>query len=366
MDHINELADILNESLKWNKARIDCFAKMLLALFTVKTINLTELSCAFMSNALQESRYKRLVRFFRLFNIDFNVIAEIIFKLFMFNEGNYYLTMDRTNWQWGKSKINVLMLGIVYKGVAIPIYWELLNKKGNSDTEERIKLIQKFIDKFGKTRIEGLLADREFVGHNWFEWLIKEQLPFYIRIKNNTISSNDKGLSVDIDGLFYKLEIGKKRAINGKRKVFCHDLYLTGLRLTDGDLLIVASNINNKEHDAIEIYAKRWEIETLFSCLKSRGFRFEETHVTNQERIKKLLVLLAIGFCWAHKMGEWRHESKKPIKVKKHGRFAKSFFRYGLDYIREAILKVLVRSDFFRDCLNIIKLPLATLCVNLE
>ena len=55
MDHINELADILNESLKWNKARIDCFAKMLLALFTVKTINLTELSCAFMSNALQES-----------------------------------------------------------------------------------------------------------------------------------------------------------------------------------------------------------------------------------------------------------------------------------------------------------------------
>jgi hypothetical protein len=45
---------------------------------------------------------------------------------------------------------------------------------------------------------------------------------------------------------------------------------------------------------------------------------------------------------------------------------AKSFFRYGLDYIREAILKVLVRSDFFRDCLNIIKLPLATLCVNLE
>ncbi|MBK9040676.1 MAG: transposase [Bdellovibrionales bacterium] len=33
---------------------------------------------------------------------------------------------------------------------------------------------------------------------------------------------------------------------------------------------------------------ERWQIETLFSCLKSRGFNLEETHVTDLERIKKL------------------------------------------------------------------------------
>ena len=30
------------------------------------------------------------------------------------------------------------MLAIVYRGIAIPIHWTLLNKRGNSDTKERI------------------------------------------------------------------------------------------------------------------------------------------------------------------------------------------------------------------------------------
>ena len=34
-------------------------------------------------------------------------------------------------------------------------------------------------------------------------------------------------------------------------------------------------------------YAQRWGIEVLFGDLKSRGFNFEDTHVTNMESIKK-------------------------------------------------------------------------------
>jgi hypothetical protein len=68
-------------------------------------------------------------------------------------DGQWYLSMDRTNWRWGKSDINILMLGIVFKGTAIPIYWMLLDKGGNSDTLERIELIQMFIDHFGKNSV---------------------------------------------------------------------------------------------------------------------------------------------------------------------------------------------------------------------
>ena len=38
------------------------------------------------------------------------------------------------------------MLGIVFKGTAIPIYWMLLDKRGNSDTPERMALLQMFMD----------------------------------------------------------------------------------------------------------------------------------------------------------------------------------------------------------------------------
>lgn len=50
------------------------------------------------------------------------------------------------------------------------------------------------------------------------------------------------------------------------------------------------------------------------------------------------MVLLTIGFCWAHRIGEWQHK-EKPIPIKKHGRPALSLFRYGLNYLQTFILK---------------------------
>jgi hypothetical protein len=64
--------------------------------------------------------------------------------------------------------------------------------------------------------------------------------------------------------------------------------------------------------------AKRWEIETLFSCLKGRGFNLEDTRITKLIRIKRLLVVAVVAFAWAHRTGEWRHENVKPIRIKKH------------------------------------------------
>ena len=170
MEHISELSSSLNAHFKWNKARMTCFVQMLLALFTTRTINLNRLACVINSSAAeQSSRYRRLQRFFAGFTIDFEMIAGFILGLFFVAGGKWYLTMDRTNWKWGKSNINILTLGIVYKGAAIPIYWELLDKCGNSGTAERIALIGKFIKTFGKESIAGLLCDREFIGQDWFE-----------------------------------------------------------------------------------------------------------------------------------------------------------------------------------------------------
>ena len=77
----------------------------------------------------------------------------------------------------------------------------------------------------------------------------------------------------------------------------------------------------------------RWGIETLFGSLKSRGFRLEETLLTKPDRVKKLLALLTIAFCWALAVGNWLSQ-QKPIKIKKHGRLAKSLFPLGFDRLR--------------------------------
>jgi hypothetical protein len=53
------------------------------------------------------------------------------------------------------------VLAVAYKGIAIPVYWLLLNKQGNSSTRERIALMKRFIREFGKGRIIKFLADRD-------------------------------------------------------------------------------------------------------------------------------------------------------------------------------------------------------------
>ncbi len=71
---------------------------MLLALFTVRTVNLRELAVGFSSSAEIDSRYKRIKRFFAEFKVDQTLIAKWIMKLFLFDKERFYLTIDRTNW----------------------------------------------------------------------------------------------------------------------------------------------------------------------------------------------------------------------------------------------------------------------------
>lgn len=348
MMDINELSGILNGYFLWNKARIECFAGMLIALLKVRTINLTELACGFSSNALQDSRYKRIKRFFKGFNIDFSQVASWVVYIFGLSGQALHLSMDRTNWRWGKKDINVLMLSIVYKGIAIPLLWRLLPKAGTSDTTERVEIITRFIAQFGKRMIAGILGDREFVGNDWFGWLLAEDIPFCIRLKGNVITTNAQGAEVIIASLFYDLKPGEQKVLQEKRKLWKQRVYLSALRLTDGQLLILATA--HLMDAPIVYYAKRWEIETLFSCLKSRGFNFEDTHITQVDRIEKLLVLLTVAFCWAYKTGEWRHE-QIAIKIKKHGRKAISYFRYGLDLLRDVALNGAQQVQQFFECI---------------
>lgn len=88
MDHINELIGILNSNFNWNKARVTCFAKMLLALLVTRTVNLNKIACSMSSPADKTSRYRRLQRFFAEVTIDFEMIAGFLFQLFFVTNGS--------------------------------------------------------------------------------------------------------------------------------------------------------------------------------------------------------------------------------------------------------------------------------------
>lgn len=348
MNKISELKSILGESFAWNKARLDCFSRMLLALFAVRTVNLSEHAVAFASKAKVRSRYIRLQRFFKQVTFDYDVLARWIFALFFSGKKAVYITIDRTNWFWGKSKINIFVLGVAYEGLSIPLFWQILPKAGNSNFWEQKALISRFINNFPPMAIAGLLADREFANGALFQWLKQQQVNFYIRIKEGSVLRIRKKKLITAKKLF--------RGINSKHIsypmsvwVFGQKLFVTASRSEQGKLMIVATNA--KPDNAIAIYLRRWEIECLFHSLKTRGFRFEETHMTSLVRIEKLMAFLAIGFVWAHKVGEWRAITQKPILFKKHRssfRPQNNLFRYGFDFIRDMILNPFAKFKDFK------------------
>ncbi|MCY4329291.1 MAG: hypothetical protein OXC48_04310 [Endozoicomonadaceae bacterium] len=50
------------------------------------------------------------------------------------------MTIDRTQWELGKSKINFLVVAAPCKRMAISLFWILLSKKGNFNYKERVEL----------------------------------------------------------------------------------------------------------------------------------------------------------------------------------------------------------------------------------
>ena len=65
MDHTTMLVNLLKLHFGWHLARIKCLASIIVALFKIKTVNLTEVATAFPGTAEIESHYKRLQRFFK-------------------------------------------------------------------------------------------------------------------------------------------------------------------------------------------------------------------------------------------------------------------------------------------------------------
>lgn len=130
---------------------------------------MVEIACAFAGKSKQDSQYEKLRRFPRSLKLPYADLAPYIAKLPAL-PGPWQLTLDRTNRQFGQIDLNILLLGIVHQGIAYPIFWLVLPKAGNPHTDEWITIMEIYHDLFGK-QVARLLADREFIGTDWLNWL---------------------------------------------------------------------------------------------------------------------------------------------------------------------------------------------------
>jgi hypothetical protein len=136
-----------------------------------------------------ESNYMALIRFFKIKLVEefLEGISQLLMSIAQMEQN--YLIMDRTNWKIGIKHVNLLAIGGLWHNSFVPLQWLQLGRAGNSNLDARKKLIDNLIDLFqwaGKS-VKGLilLADREFIGNRWLEYLVSKEISFVIRLRSN-------------------------------------------------------------------------------------------------------------------------------------------------------------------------------------
>jgi hypothetical protein len=319
----------------FHKQRLRFVAAFLTALIRLSTVNLAHLALAL--SAKPASNYRRIQRFFAEAKLPQQATAALVLHLVPISD-RFVISIDRTEWHFGKTPINILMASLVYQGTAFPLVWIMLGKAGSTSGAEQRGLLRKLFLVVEPERLRVVLADREFIGRPFMSYLSAHGVGYGLRIRKDA-RVGFRGKHQRAEELFSDLAVGQQRRLRARRTIYGQKVWLYALRLPDGEggerrLLIVAGTVRR----LLRLYRLRWGIEVLFAGLKSRGFDFETTHLNKQARISTLVGMLAIAYSFAHATGRYLAQ-QQPIPLKRHGRAARSVFRLGLDHLRHVLLQ---------------------------
>jgi Transposase DDE domain len=331
----------VSKHIRLSPSRHETLGWLVTAMLSAGTTSLWKLAPHVGSAAEVESVYRRLARFFQYVRFDGGAFARLIVVVLDLGKiGAWDLALDRTNWKLGKVHINILMLGVVWNGICVPLFWMLLPKAGNSNTDERIKLLKKLQRTFPNQRLGSLMGDREFIGGAWMEWLTTTGISFVLRLREDMHVFNAAHAPLPLSHVARNLRVGQKMILKGSWHLGHNEVDASPLvriiilRLESGELLSLATD--KKPKTALARYRTRWKIETLFAALKTRGFNLEATHITDPKKLALLVGVLALAAALAYKTGLWATKLK-PTAIKKHGRLAKSIFRRGLETLKKLL-----------------------------
>jgi hypothetical protein len=239
--------------------------------------------------------------------------------------------------------------------------------------------------------VGALVSDREFISAAWLRRLHAESIPFAIRLRSDrriarwpgasASGASSSGASALPARLFARPILTTEERVlhrvrpnedspeddssegdlsetNSCRSLQPVDVAMkrTHLPGTSDPFVILAVWKTDPSH-AIDLYRRRWSIETLFAALKPHGFDLEQTHLTAPGHIKRLIGFVALAFVWARLVGEPPTQFKGPPRRKNHVRRQRSRFRYVLDRLQRILTTPRLQPTAFFECLRLLRSP---------
>jgi len=279
--------------------------KILVWLLTVqKTVKIERLSACFPLPIHYESRRKHIQRFLKLSCLSlplfwFPIIQLIIQREFK-NGSRLIITLDRTQWK----ENNILLIAVIYKKRALPIYWQILKKKGSSNLSEQQAIIRPVLRLLKNYELV-ILGDREFHGVELSYWLKTKKstlkIYFIFRQKQGTHFKKHKkeyqklsslGIAPGTKLFLSNIKITKNQGFGyfnlagyWKRKYN---------KKVEQEPWYLLTNLDNLQ-EVIKIYRQRMGIEAMFKDCKTGGYNLEGSQASTQ-RLTNLILLIALAY----------------------------------------------------------------------
>ena len=274
------------------------------------TVRLEELARRFPVPIQLRSRIKKLQRFLSLSQFNIKTLWFPILESWIKTEWHLskviYLVIDRSQWR----TINLLMVSIVYDNRAIPVYFSLLPKKGNSNLTQQKQVLEPVLKLLQDYKIV-VLGDREFCNVDLAKWLSQEQKVYLsLRLKKNEyveleeqiwFQLSDLGLAPGMSVYYQGVKVTKTKGFSGlnlaakwKRN------YRTK---SSKEPWFILTNLNNLS-TATYAYSQRMGIEEMFRDFKLGGYNLEATQVSNH-RLIALILLITLAYCFSTFSGQY-------------------------------------------------------------
>lgn len=312
-----------------------CIEALIRALLCTLSVNLARLARAAFPETKTQSTVRRIERLLALNIFHTGVVGRSIVSNLPAQK-RYILTMDRTTWELGKRVYNILAIGICFDGISIPIYFTTLDKRGTTNWTEQISFMESVLEIIPACRIECLVADREFGYSRFIRWLKLMNIPFCLRIRENSyVRDTATGQSRKLKNILSSLGSGHSVILSHSYIVsgnVCVRIYALRRKKPDEDTLIILATPPESTFTD-KVYRLRWQIETAFRAMKTAGFNMEQTHLPINGRFQNMLVIVLIAYACAFICGIVKARGNSIPIMRSNGRRRFSIFSWGLDFV---------------------------------
>jgi Transposase DDE domain len=198
-----------------------------------------------------------------------------------------------------------LMIHVVYKGRALPLAWRVRQApKGHFPEELHIALVELISGLIPAGTPVVLLGDGEFDGTRLQQRLQQAGWSYACRTATSTVATWE-GETFRLDALGSCLKPGRLielKEVHCTREAYGPIMVLCCWAKGYQEPLYLVSNMATAEV-ACRWYEKRFRIETFFADQKSRGFHIHKSHMSDVQRLSRLLIAACLAYIWVVYLG---------------------------------------------------------------